>query len=167
MEFSWLLHGFVKIDTKISLSCHMDLSKLLHGFALVVTRICPTVSVYFSPFAKQNQAEVWPGFQSLFKILLLTLGVEWVKVLNALGSLCLWQCSSNNRQKRGPAQCPLIYISGIYDDLFLSNRENFTGCKCNIFKGMCVIRGIHPYNLIFDELSQHQGIMRKWKRTTD
>ena len=27
-----LLHGFVKIDTWISLSCYMDLSKLKHGF---------------------------------------------------------------------------------------------------------------------------------------
>ena len=32
MDFSKLLHGFVKIDTWISLSCYMDLSKLMHGF---------------------------------------------------------------------------------------------------------------------------------------
>ena len=82
----WLLHGFVKIDTKISLSCHMDLSKLLHGFALVVTRICLSCFMYFSPFAKKNQAEVLPRFQSLLKLL------PWTKVLNALGLLCLWQC---------------------------------------------------------------------------
>ena len=46
----------------------------------------------FSPFAKQNQAEVWSQFQCLLKFLLWTKGDEWVKVLNALDPLCLWQC---------------------------------------------------------------------------
>ena len=46
-------------------------------------------SLYFSPFAKQNPAEVWPIFQSLLKLLLWTKGVEWVKVLNALGLSCI------------------------------------------------------------------------------
>ena len=41
------------------------------------------VVLYFSPFARQNQAEVWPWFQSLLKLLLWTKGVEWLKVLNA------------------------------------------------------------------------------------
>ena len=36
---SKLSHGFVKIDSWISLSCYMDLSKLIHGFLLVVTWI--------------------------------------------------------------------------------------------------------------------------------
>ena len=94
MEFSRLLHGFVKIDTKISLSCHMDLSKLLHGFALVVTRICLSCFMYFSPFAKQNQAEVWPRFQSLLKLPLWTKGVESIQCL----PLCLWQYSKLNLQ---------------------------------------------------------------------
>ena len=39
MDFSELLHGIVQIDTWISLSCYMDLSKLIHQFLLVVTRI--------------------------------------------------------------------------------------------------------------------------------
>ena len=42
--------------------------------------------MYFSLFAKQNQAEVWPRFH--FR----TIGVEWVKVPNAWDPLCLWQC---------------------------------------------------------------------------
>ena len=44
-----------------------------------------------SSFAKQNQAEVSKRFQSLLKLLLWIKGVEWVKVLNALGPLCLLQ----------------------------------------------------------------------------
>ena len=39
-----LLHGFVKIDTWISLSCYMDFSKLLHGFFKVDSWI--SVSCY-------------------------------------------------------------------------------------------------------------------------
>ena len=35
---------------------HMDLSRLLHGFVNVVTWIWQRCSMYFSPFAKQNQA---------------------------------------------------------------------------------------------------------------
>ena len=49
-------------------------------------------SMHLSTFAKQNQAEVWPRFQSFLKLLLWTKGVEWIEVLNALGPLCLWQC---------------------------------------------------------------------------
>ena len=44
----------------------------------------------FLPFAKQNQAEVWPRFQSMLKILLWPNGVKWK--LDASGPLCLWQC---------------------------------------------------------------------------
>ena len=57
-----LLHGFFKIDTWNSLGCYMELSKLLHGFVKVATWIrlsCyMALSEYFSPFSKQNQAEV-------------------------------------------------------------------------------------------------------------
>ena len=42
MDFSKFLNGFVKVDTWVSLSCYMDLSKLLHRFVKVV--------LYFSPF---------------------------------------------------------------------------------------------------------------------
>ena len=37
MDFSKLLHWFVKIYTWLSLSCNMNFSKLLHGFFRVVT----------------------------------------------------------------------------------------------------------------------------------
>ena len=48
--------------------CYLDLSKLIYVFLAL---------------AKQKQAEVWPRFQSLLKLL---------EVLSALGQLCLWQC---------------------------------------------------------------------------
>ena len=48
------------------------------------------MSLYFSPFARHNHAEVWPRYQSLLKLLFWTKDVEWVNVLNALGPL--WQC---------------------------------------------------------------------------
>ena len=70
----------------------MDFSTLLHGFFKVATWIFQSCSMFFSPFAKQNQAEVWPRFQSLLRLLFWNKVVEWVKVLNALGRLCLWQC---------------------------------------------------------------------------
>ena len=64
-----MLHGFVKIDTWISLSScmglsklilsrYVDLSKLLHGFDKVVTQICQSCYMFFLLFAKQNQADV-------------------------------------------------------------------------------------------------------------
>ena len=61
-------------------------------FVKVGPWICQKLFYVFWPFAKQNQAEFWPRFQRLLKPLLWTKGVEWVKVLNALGPLCPWQC---------------------------------------------------------------------------
>ena len=49
----------------------MDFSKFLHGFVKVVLCIS-------RPLPK-NQAEVWPTFQNLLKLLFWTNGVEWVK----------------------------------------------------------------------------------------
>ena len=43
-------------------------------------------------FAKQNRAEVGPRFQCLVKLLLGTKCVEWVKVHNVCGLLCLYVC---------------------------------------------------------------------------
>ena len=80
MDFSKFLHGFFKFDIWISQSCYMDFSKLIHEFVRVAPWICKRCSIYFSPFAKQNKAEVWPRFQCLLKLLLSTNGVEWVKV---------------------------------------------------------------------------------------
>ena len=74
MNFSRLLQGFVKV---------------LHGFIKVVTWIF--YLMFFLPFGKQNQTDVWPRFQSLLKLLICTTGVQWVKVHNALGPFCLWQ----------------------------------------------------------------------------
>ena len=48
--------------------------------------------MFFSPFGSQNQAEVWQRFQNMMKLLLRTDDIKWVKVLNVLSSLCLWQC---------------------------------------------------------------------------
>ena len=61
VDWSKLLHGFVKndtcisqnyfgfveIDTWIYLCCYMDLSKLLYGFVKLVTWICPGCSIYY------------------------------------------------------------------------------------------------------------------------
>ena len=46
------------------------------------------------PFTKQNQAEVWPRFQSLLKVLLWTRGVNGVNALNAFGNVCYRPLSS-------------------------------------------------------------------------
>ena len=46
---------------------------------------------FFLPSVKRNRAEIWPILQSLLKLLHQRKDVEWVKVLNALGPLCLWQ----------------------------------------------------------------------------
>ena len=88
-DLSNLMRGFLKvdtwifrIDTWISLCCYMDLLKLLCGF---VARMWQNCNMYFSPLAKQNWADVWPGFQRLLKLLLWNKGVDWVKTRNALG----------------------------------------------------------------------------------
>ena len=79
--FSMSLHGFVKIDTWISLSSYKDLLKLLHGFVKVVLCIsCPL------PNKTKWSLTKFPKLVEAFE------SVEWVKVLNALGPLCLWQC---------------------------------------------------------------------------
>ena len=50
MDFSKILHGFVKIDKWISPSCNIDLSKLKHRFLKVVIRICQNSLKNFSMF---------------------------------------------------------------------------------------------------------------------
>ena len=88
-ELSKMIHGFFWVVTWNCQNWYMDLLKLLRGF---VPCIC---SMYFSPFAKQNQAEVLPRFQSLLKLMLWTKGADWAKVINALRTLCLWKCFSS------------------------------------------------------------------------
>ena len=87
---SMLVNVILKVVQWICQNLYIDFYELLHGFVKVVTWICQSCSTYFSPLAKQNHTEVWPRFQSLLKLLLWTTGVKWIKVLNALGLLCLW-----------------------------------------------------------------------------
>ena len=89
MDFCKLLHGFVKIDTWIFLSCFVDLSqslpgfvKLLHGFVKFFPALCQT-----KPSSSLTKIS-----KLLEKFLLWNKVVERVKVFNALGPLCLWQC---------------------------------------------------------------------------
>ena len=56
MHFSELLHGFVKIDTWISLSYYMDLSKLIHGFLLETGHA--TKSDEFSEKSQKNILQI-------------------------------------------------------------------------------------------------------------
>ena len=110
--FSKLLHGFVRIGTLTSLSCYTDQSKLFY--------------LYLLPFARQNQAKVWPIFQSFLKLLLWTKGVEWVKL--ALGLLCLRQyflLKPRQNQYKAGSQSSADWISrkkGILMKLVLSSR---------------------------------------------
>ena len=85
MDFSDLLPWFVKIDTGISLSCYLDLSKLLQGFVKVVlciSRLLPN----------KTKLKFDQDFKVFLKLLLWTEGVECVGVHNDLGLLCLWKC---------------------------------------------------------------------------
>ena len=56
--------GFYKVVRWNSLS-YMDLSNFLYGFVKFFTWICQTCCMFFSPFVKQNEAEVWSMFWSL------------------------------------------------------------------------------------------------------
>ena len=58
--------------------------------------------MYYSPFAKKN----WSF--TLISMLHWTKGLEWVKVLNALGPLCLWQCL--NLVVAVINRCPLLKV---------------------------------------------------------
>ena len=56
------LHGFVKIDDWISLSCYIDLSNLLYGFVKVVTWIC---SMHFSPLPNKTKLKFDQDFKAV------------------------------------------------------------------------------------------------------
>ena len=77
-------------DTWISLSLLYEFVKL--ATYVVLSWICQNWHMELHNLALQNKTNVWPGFQSLLKFLLQSKGVGWVKILNALGQLCLWQC---------------------------------------------------------------------------
>ena len=104
-----LLHGFVKIDTWISLSWYMDFK--------VAAWICQSCFMYFLLLVNWNQTQVWPIYQSLLKLLLWTKGVEWVKVLIALGLLCLWQCLPNHKWTDNPFYLRSITGGGSHVDV--------------------------------------------------
>ena len=54
------LSKFLEVVKRIYLGCYMNLSKPLQGFVKVFTGICQSYSIFFSPFGKQNPAEMWP-----------------------------------------------------------------------------------------------------------
>ena len=123
LALSNLIHGFPYVDTWISLCCFMDLSKLLHGFVNNIKWICQSCSLYFSPFAKLKQAEVWPRFHILLKLLLWTKVVKWIKVLNALGPLCRWQCFVIYSPNGVSGKLPLTMVRDVdVDENGLSSR---------------------------------------------
>ena len=66
MDVIELINGFFYVVTQICQKWYMDFSNLLHGLVKVVKVviwICQIYSMYlFLPFAKQDQAEVWPRF---------------------------------------------------------------------------------------------------------
>ena len=80
LSVTWIFQNWYRrrfyVVTSIFKSCYMDCCFL-----------------YFLPFVKQNQAAIWPKFQSLMlKLLFWSKGGEEVKVHNALCQLCIWQC---------------------------------------------------------------------------
>ena len=68
--------------------------------------------MYFSP---KKVSKVWSRSQSLLKLLLWIKGVEWVKVLDALGPLCLWQCINTNPETKFFRYC---YWNTLWDKIF-------------------------------------------------
>ena len=62
----------------------MDLLKLLYVFVKIV--LC------LLPFAKQKPSWSLTKISKLVRDSALNVGVEWVKVLNALSPSCLWHC---------------------------------------------------------------------------
>ena len=98
-----------------------ELVKLIHGFLKVAARIRQSCSLHFSLFAKQNQAEVWPRVQSLLKLLLWPMDVDWVNVLNASGQLCLWRCFFPKIWQKSSFQCMLTSKNAPCNVLVLCN----------------------------------------------
>ena len=86
----------------------------------------------FSPFAKQNQAEVWSQFQCLLKFLLWTKGDEWVKVLNALDPLCLWQCLEYTTHPKCGLRCGRVWwICGRVGNAKARGKMREIGALCS------------------------------------
>ena len=89
MDFSDSLHGFVKIETWIFLSCYMDLSKLLHGFVKFVTWICQSCS---RPLPNQSMLKFYQDFKACWSFRFeLGLSNESNYPMPYMGPFCLWQ----------------------------------------------------------------------------
>ena len=69
MDFSKLLHGFVKIDKCMSLSFYMDLSKFLHGFVKLLHEFVKVVSSISRPLPNKTKLKFDVRVQSLLKLL--------------------------------------------------------------------------------------------------
>ena len=120
-------------------NCYMDFFKLLHGLVKIDTWISLSCSMYFSPFAKQNQGEVWPRVQTFLKLLLRPKDVDWVKVLNALGLLCLRQCFNLSFL---PYKYQIIYKS-------ISTSYSFTAFSGSEVKwSVIVVEGAPPPGIL-------------------
>ena len=63
LDFSKLLHEFVKIDKEISLSCYVDFSKWLHGIFKVVTWICQFFLCISRPLPNKTKMKFGQGFK--------------------------------------------------------------------------------------------------------
>ena len=108
MDFFKLLHGFVKIDTWISLSCYVDLSKLLNVFVNFVTQIFRCASISWFQVVSQSVIDVFRlahlrVFQSFFFMYFRSLPNKaklkfdqdfkgcWMSQSTQC-PVCLWQC---------------------------------------------------------------------------
>ena len=80
MDLPKLLHGFVIIDTWISLSCYLDLSKLMHGFLKKFTWTCQNWYMDFST--------LFPGFFKIDRWIFLCCQMDSSKLLHT------WICLS-------------------------------------------------------------------------
>ena len=96
MYYSKFLYGFFKVAIWICLSFYMDLSKLLLGFVKVVTWICQRCSIFSRTLPNKTELKFDQDFKVCWSFFseLMVLIVNWlrVKVFNALGAFCLWQC---------------------------------------------------------------------------
>ena len=95
----------------------MDLSKLINRFLKPVTWIFQSCSVYFSPFDKQNQADAWPRFHSLLKLLLWNNGESkyWMNAFGFVVPLAMFAlkdalCTLCNIKKRFKTLRDLFFL---------------------------------------------------------
>ena len=83
MELSKYINRFVKIDICISPSFYMDLSNMIYGFLFCYHRFVEVVLC-------QTKASL-TKISKLVEASAFNYCLECVKLLNVVGSLCLWQ----------------------------------------------------------------------------